>query len=116
MAVVSVLEALAVALHVAEAQEEVFVGSSPCVVDTHGVVCGDWTVDEGVVLLGVVVAREVAVDDGLPVLVGDVPLFEPLLFGLDKVDFGFGEYGVECVGCLVHFDGLGVGVSRQLQS
>ena len=46
LTVVSVLEALAVALHVSEAQEEVFVGSSPCVVDAHGVVCGDGAIDE----------------------------------------------------------------------
>ena len=61
----------------------------------HRVVGGDRTVDEGVVFFGVVVAREVAVDEGLAVGVGDVPTIEPLFLGFDEVDFGFGDYGIE---------------------
>ena len=89
LSVVSVLKPLAITLHVSETQEEVFVGSPPRVVDAHGVVCGYRAVDEGVVLLSVVVASEVAVDDGLTVGVGRVPPLEPLGFDLDKVDLGF---------------------------
>ena len=65
LSVVSVLKALAIALHVPEAEKEVFVGASPRVVHAHRVVGGDRTVDKGVVFLGVVVAREISVDESL---------------------------------------------------
>ena len=89
LSVVSVLKALAIALHVPEAEKEVFVGATPRMVDAHRVVGGYRTVDKGVVFLGVVVAREISVDESLAVGVGDVPTIEPLLLGFDEVDFGF---------------------------
>ena len=89
LAVVAILKPLAVTLHVPEAEEEVFVSSSPRMVDAHQVVCSDRAVDEGVVFLGVVVARQVAIDESSTVCTGRVPTFEPLLFSRDEVDFGF---------------------------
>ena len=50
--VVTVLEPLSVALHITEAQEEVFVCASPSVMYTHRVVGGNRAVDEGVPFLG----------------------------------------------------------------
>ena len=53
LAVEAVLVAQLLALHGAEALEQVFIGASPAVMDAHGVVGGDGTIDErpvGVVL------------------------------------------------------------------
>ena len=82
LSVESVLETLFIALHVAEPEEEVFVRSTPSVVNTHGVVGGDRTVDEREFLLFIVVQRSVAG--------GNVVVFPPFkdffLFGYE-VDF-----------------------------
>ena len=65
-------------------------------VNAHGIVGGYWAVDEGVVLLGIVIAGEVSVNDGFAVVVWDVPTLKPFLFGFDKVDICFGQDGIEC--------------------
>ena len=63
LSVEPVLESLAVALHVPEAEEQVLVRASPCVVDAHGVVGRDRSVDERKGLVRRLVAAQVAVDD-----------------------------------------------------
>ena len=97
LAVVAILKPLAVTLHVPEAEEEVFVSSSPRMVDAHQVVSSNRAVDEGVVFLGIVVARQVTIDESSTVCIGRVPTLEPLLFSRDEVDFGFGQDRVESI-------------------
>ena len=81
LAVEAVLKALAVALHVAEAQEQVFVSAPPRVMNAHRVVGGDWSVDERVPLIGAVVSVQVLIGN----TVGVPPLAHPLL-ERDEVD------------------------------
>ena len=46
LAIKTVLVSRLMALHGFESLKEIFVGPSPCVVNTHRVIGGDWTIDE----------------------------------------------------------------------
>ena len=91
LTVEAVLEPLAVALHVAEPQEQVLVGPAPCVVNSHGVVGGDGPVDEREFFLFIVVQLQVARCN----VVFFPPLENCFLVG-DEIDFGV--YLVELAG------------------
>jgi hypothetical protein len=78
----TILETLFVALHVSETQEQIFVGSTPRVVNPHWVVCSNWSVYERKPFFAVLIE--------LPVARGNIVFVPPLQNGFlvgHEIDF-----------------------------